>query len=65
MEVSKPLVPVHTVSANSHSLNEQISNFVLNWERLGYGQYEREMSTERNACLQVVMAVQSRTGITG
>jgi hypothetical protein len=30
--------------------DEQISNFVLNWARLGHGQYECEISTKRNAC---------------
>jgi hypothetical protein len=30
-------------------MDEQISNFVLNWARLGHRQYECEISTKRNA----------------
>jgi len=30
--------------------DEQISNSVSKWARLGHGQYECEMSTKRNAC---------------
>jgi hypothetical protein len=44
-------ISTHFLMANCHCLNnEQISNSVLNWARLGHGQYKCEMSTKRNAC---------------